>query len=797
MKQEARRKKKETGARAGRQKRRTAQRIIPVRDITADGIAQMDKNWYSLTLQLDDINYHTAGSEEQESIFTRWSEVLNLYGGHTTLQITTWNQNINPEQFREKICLPEQSDSYNAYRAEWNQMLFPKNLQDRSNVQKRKFLTIGTEAPDENMARDELFRLAFETNVMLKKNGSAARQLSQAEEFELLYDVYRPDHIGEFDPNMIDTVKRRGATVRDYIASDSVEFKRDHILIGDQFAQILFIRDLPTFLTDQISDEFTNFLFPMILSVHLQPMDPDGAIDFIQKRITDMDADKMRRQKKGILKGIIEPFIPFQLRNSLEEANELRNDVVNNDQKLFFTSVVILHMAETWEQLKKQKSDILSVGRRKTCQVGVLNYQQEEGLSAALPLGINKLKIDRALTTESAAVFQPFSVQELLQIDGQYYGRNAKTGNLILFNRLRLKTPSGFVLGTPGSGKSFLTKREMIHIILATDDDVIIIDPEREYTRLTQGFNGQVIHISAASKNFINPMDLTKDYSMGENGEAEDPLYLKSDFIMSLFEVILGGRGGLSPKQQSIVDRCMREAYKPLMQHDWDPALMPTLKEFHALMREQEEEEAQDMAIALEMYVLGNLKVFSHRTNADIHNRIICYDTKDLGKNLKTMGMLIVLDAIWNRVTKNREAGRRTWLYVDEMSLFFQSDYLASYFDEVYRRFRKWGGIATGITQNVTPMLAHPTAKTMLSNSDFLIIMNQAASDRDRLAELLHISDSLLDYITNAEEGYGLLSIGKSIIPFKDKFPKNTQLYRMMTTKIDEVSENKTQTWKV
>lgn len=797
MKQGTTKKKKEKGERAGRQKRRTAQRIIPIRDITSDGIAQTEKNRYALTLEIEDINYHTSSRDEQEGIFTRWSELLNLYGSNTTLQITSWNQNTDPEKFRAQICLQEKPDSYNAYRAEWNEMLFPKNLQDRSNVQKKKFLTIGAEAPDENMARDELFRLAFETSAMLKKTGSVTRQLTQAESLELLHDVYRPDHVGAFDPDMIGTVKRRGATVRDYIASDSVEFKRDHILIGDQFAQILFIKDLPSFLIDQISDEFTNFLFPMMLSIHLEPMDPGDAIALVRKKIVGMESDKMGRQKKGLTSGFIEPFVPFQLKNSLEEANELLDDVVNNDQKLFLTSVVIMHMAESMEQLKKQKEAIFAVGRKKACQVGVLNYQQEEGLNAALPLGICKLKIDRALTTESAAVFQPFSAQELLQMDGQYYGRNAKTGNLLLFNRLTLKTPSGFVLGTPGSGKSFLTKREMIHVILATNDDVIIIDPEREYTRLTQGFSGQVIHISAASKNFINPMELTRDYSMGENGEEEDPLLLKFDCIMSLFEVILGGHGGLSPKQQSIVDRCMREAYKPLMQHDWDPAYMPTLKEFHVIMKAQEEEEAQDMAVALEMYVLGNLKVFSNQTNVDVQNRIICYDTKDLGKNLKTMGMLIVLDAIWNRVTKNREAGKRTWLYVDEMSLFFKSDFLAAYFDEVYRRFRKWGGIPTGITQNVTPMLAHPTAKTMLSNSDFIIIMNQATSDRDRLADLLHISDSLLDYITNAEEGYGLLSIGKSIIPFKDKFPKNTQLYRMMTTKINEVSEDKMQTWKV
>lgn len=789
--------KKERGKKPSNAKKRTAQRIIPVRDIALDGIMQTGKSKYALTLEIDDINYHTASREEQETVFSRWAELLNIYGAHTTLQLTTWNQEINPEQFQRKICLPEQNDSYDPYRTEWNQMLFPKDVQDRSNVQKRKFLTLSTEANDGNVARDELFRLSFETGAMLKKMGSAARQLSKAGEMEVLHNTYRPDHIGEFNPDMIGTTKKRGGTIQDCIASDGIEFRRDHILIDDQFAQVLFIKDLPTFMVDQISDEFTNFLFPMMLSIHLQPIDPGDAISLVRKKIVGMESDKMGRQKKGLTSGFIEPFVPFHLKNSLEEANELLGDIVNNDQKLFFTSIVILHMADSLERLKRQKETILAVGRKKACQVGVLNYQQEEGLNAALPLGINKLKVDRCLTTESAAVFLPFSVQELLQVDGQYYGRNAKTGNLLLFNRLSLKTPSGFVLGTPGSGKSFLTKREMIHVILSTDDDVIIIDPEREYTRLTQGFGGQVIHISAASKNFINPMDLTKDYSMDENGETEDPLLLKSDFIMSLFEVILGGHGGLSPKQQSIVDRCMREAYKPLMQYAWDPANMPTLKDFHALMKAQEEEEAQDMAVALEMYVLGNLKVFSNQTNVDVQNRIICYDTKDLGKNLKTMGMLVVLDAIWNRVTKNREAGRRTWLYVDEMSLFFKSDYLAAYFDEVYRRFRKWGGIPTGITQNITPMLTHDTAKTMLSNSDFIIIMNQATSDRDRLADLLHISDSLLDYITNAEEGYGLLSIGKSIIPFKDKFPKNTQLYRMMTTKIEEISEDKIQTWKV
>lgn len=733
-------------------------------------------------------------------IHHRWCELLNLYD--TRMQLTIMNRPIRQEEYRRQILLEPEEDGYDMYREEWNQVLLPEPYQgqeEHDEIQRFKYLTVSTETEEEGIAKDDLQRLVFETSSQLKKIGSQANALNTAERLELLHDVYRGDQIGEFDPEQIVVGRKRGESVQDLIAADCLEFKRDHMMIGEKYAQAIFVKDLPTFLTDLIVDDLMSVSCSMMLSIHYEPLDPLDAMKLVSRQILNMESNKMDRQKKGILGGYIEPYVPYQLRNALKEAEELLEDVVNRDQKLFLLSFVIVHIADDLDTLKKQKKAIFTVGRKKRCQMGVLYYQQEEGLNAALPLGVNRLTVNRCLTTESAGVFLPFSTLELNHKNGLYYGRNTRTGNLILFDRLHLKTPSGFYLGTPGSGKSFLAKREIINVLLTTQDDIIIIDPEREYTSVVKNFGGEVIPISAASHHHINPMDLTRDYSMGADGQYQDPLLLKVDFIMSLFEVLLGGERGLTPKEQSIVERCLRETYQPLMEHQWNREYMPTLREFYQTMKAQPEEEASDMAVTLEMYTEGTLQVFSHETNVNIQNRLICYDTKDLGKKLKTMGMLIVLDAIWNRVTQNREQGKRTWLYVDEMSLFFQSDYLSTYFDEVYRRFRKWGGIPTGITQNITPMLHHETARTMLSNSDFIIIMNQATSDRDQLASLLNISDSLLRFVTNAEEGYGLIFIGKSILPFYDKFPKNTKLYRMMTTKIEEVNshDEEQKTWQL
>ncbi|MDD2483682.1 MAG: ATP-binding protein [Eubacteriales bacterium] len=765
-----------------KKRKKTTQNALPFDTIYEDGTVLLKKNQWSKTIEFEDINYQTARRDEQESMFNHYCDLLNTFPSSVGLQITIQNCAMDKEAFRKNILLPEVDDAYSGFRREWNQMLSDKLEEGKSNMQKKKSLTFTVEANDKEQAQDTFGRLTAEAATHLKKIGSQTKIRLLDEQMEVLHNVLRPENVGEFQWTPRIEQKKRGTSIKDAIAPDGLEYKRDHFMIGNQYAQVLYIKELPTFLSDQILTDLTDLRMNLMLSVHLRPLEPDQALKLVRKKITSMESNKMERQKKSIKGGFAEAFIPFHLQNALEEAKELLDDIVNKDQKLFLTSILIFHMAESKEALQKNQEMIVSAARKKLCQVGVLQYQQEEAFASVLPLGINTLRIDRCLTTDSTAIFVPFASQELMQPDGKYYGQNDVSGNLLLFNRLSLKTPSGFILGTPGSGKSFKAKEEMVNVLLSTDDDVIIIDPEREYTKLVENFQGEVIQISAASKNYINPLDINLNYA-----DDDDPLRLKSDFLLSFCEVILAGREGLTQTQKSIIDRCMRLTYMDLLQHDFDPAHTPTLADFGKIMREQKEEEAQGMATALELYTQGSLSVFSNRTNIDVNSRLICYDTKDLGKQLKSMGMLIVLDQIWNRVSANRQKGKRTWLYIDEMYIFFTSEYLATYFDEVYRRFRKWGGVPTGVTQNIRPMLESSTARTMIDNSDFIVVMNQSKSDRDALAELLKISDSLLDYITNAEEGYGLLSVGKSIIPFRDKFPKKTQLYRMMTTKVEEI----------
>lgn len=775
-------KKNTKGASVKRVVPRTAQQTIPYIMAYEDGIIEVSKGRFSRTIKFADINYHIARQEDKEDIFIRYCEFLNYFNSTIDIQITIINKSINVETLEKHVLLREKGDYLDEYREEYNEMLRHQIKEGKNDIQKEKYITLTIAANNIDEARSVFVRLESETLGLINKLGSHGFVLNIQERLELLHDLYRNGHEGEFvfQPKIN---KRKGLTSKDLIAPDSFEFKRDHMIIGDKYARAIFLKDLPSFLNDTILTELTDFRINMMVTINITPMEPHVALRLIKHKITGMEANKIDYQKRSLRSGYLEAFIPYELRYSLQEAQELLDDVISKNQKLYLTNIVIVHLANDKSALDRDTEQINAIARKYLCQMGTLNYQQEEGLNTVLPIGSNQLKIDRCLTTESTAVFIPFTSQELIQPNGMYYGLNAVSRNLILFNRKSLKNPNGFILGSPGSGKSFSSKREMINVLLNTNDDVIIIDPEREYTRLVQNFGGQVIYISAGSKNYINPLDMTIDYA-----DDDEPLLLKSDFVLSLCEVIVGGREGLNPKEKSIIDRCLKITYREYMQ-DFDPDKVPTLKDFHEILKRQKEPEAENLATALELYTTGNLSVFANKTNIDINNRLVCFDIKDLGKQLKTMGMLIVLDAIWNRITVNRFKGKRTWIYMDEIYLLFTNEYSANFLFELYKRARKWGAIPSGITQNVEDLLKSELARRMLSNSDFILMLNQAPSDRAELAKLLNISATQLSYVTNSDPGQGLLFSGNSIIPFVDKFPSNTKLYRMMTTKVEEVSQ--------
>lgn len=763
----------------------TIQDTIPYLAGNIDGIIESKRGVFSTTLEFEDINYQIARQDDQENIFLQYCKVLNYFDSHSDIEITINNTHINMGSFRKSIELGLKNDGLDLYREEYNNMLQYQVLEGKNNIKKDMYITISGEAKSFEEARMKFSKAQGEMQSNLKRMGSKSNVLDLNKRLEVLHDFFRTGEEGsfKFDDKKI---KRNGLETKNLIAPDSIRFHKNYFTMGNKFGRALYLKDLPSFLSDKFISELMEINKNMMLSIHIKPVEPDKALRLIQKQITGMEGNKIEYEKRSLKNGYLEPFIPYELKNSLAEANELLDDVTNKNQKVFLVSVILVHLADSKEELNDDTEILKNTASKNICKLGVLNYQQEQGLKSVLPLGVNYLKIDRTLTTESTAVLMPFSSQELIQRDGMYYGKNATSRNLLMFNRKSLKNPNGFLLGTPGSGKSFSAKREMVNVLLNTDDDVLIIDPEREYTSLAEGFYGEIIHISAGSKNFINPLDLNADYA-----DEDDPMLLKSEFLLSLCECLIGGREGLAAGEKTIIDRCCKKTYAKYLNSDFDKNKIPTLKDFQDVLENQNEPEAQELALALEIYTKGSLSIFANKTNVDTDSRFIVYDIKDLGKQLKTMGMLIVLDAVWNRITTNRARGRRTWIYMDEIYLLFSNEYSAQYLFELYKRARKWGAIPTGITQNVEDLLKSDLARSMLSNSDFLLMLNQASSDREELAHLLNISDTQLSYITSSDEGEGLLFSGNSIIPFVDKFPKDTQLYKMMTTKVDEINRDK------
>ena len=577
-----------------------------------------------------------------------------------------------------------------------------------------------------------------------------------------------------------------GLSTKDFVAPSSFAFRTGkQFQMGKKHGAVSFVQILAPELNDRLLADFLDMESSLIVSLHIQSVDQVKAIKTVKRKITDLDRSKIEEQKKAVRAGYDMDIIPSDLATYGNEAKKLLQDLQSRNERMFLVTFLVLNTADTPRQLDNNIFQASSIAQKYNCQLTRLDFQQEEGLMSSLPLGLNQIEIQRGLTTSSTAIFVPFTTQELYQTgkEALYYGINALSSNLIMVDRKLLKNPNGLILGTPGSGKSFSAKREIANCFLLTSDDIIICDPEAEYAPLVERLHGQVIRISPTSPHYINPMDLNLDYS-----DDESPLSLKSDFILSLCELIVGGKEGLQPVQKTIIDRCVRLVYNNYL-NDPCPENMPILEDLYNLLRAQDEKEAQYIATALEIYVTGSLNVFNHRSNVDITNRIVCYDIRELGKQLKKIGMLVVQDQVWNRVTINRAAHKSTRYYIDEMHLLLKEEQTAAYTVEIWKRFRKWGGIPTGITQNVKDLLSSREVENIFENSDFVYMLNQAGGDRQILAKQLGISPHQLSYVTHSSEGEGLLFYGSVILPFVDHFPKNTELYRIMTTKPQDLAQ--------
>ena len=773
-------------ANAKRQDKRhkSAQDSIPFQRMFPDGICRVTDTYYTKTIQFQDINYQLSQNEDKTAIFDGWCDFLNYFDASVHFQLTFLNMAANKDTYGTQITIPLRGDEDDAIRTEYTQMLRDQLAKGNNGLIKTKYLTFGIEADGMKTAKPRLERIETDVLNNFKRLGVAAEPLNGTERLRLLHDMLRIDDPAPFRFSW-DWLAPSGLSVKDFIAPSSFEFaKGNYFGIGQKRGAVSFLQILAPELNDRMLADFLDMESSLIVTMHVQSVDQISAIKTIKRKITDLDRMKIEEQKKAVRSGYDMDIIPSDLATYGAEAKKLLQELQSRNERMFLLTFLVLNIADSVPKLRNNVFQASSIAQKYNCQLVRLDFRQEEGLMSSLPLGLNQVEIQRGLTTSAVAIFVPFTTQELYQNGSEalYCGLNALSNNLIMVDRKFLKNPNGLILGTPGSGKSFAAKREIANVFFVTNDDIIICDPEAEYGPLVERLHGQVIKIAPTSPHFINPMDLNLNYSDDEN-----PLSLKSDFILSLCELIVGGKDGLQPVEKTIIDRCVRMVYRDYL-NDPKPENMPVLENLYQELRRQEEKEAQYVATALEIYVTGSLNVFNHRTNVDIQNRIVAFDIKELGKQLKKIGMLVVQDQVWNRVTVNREAHKATRYYIDEFHLLLKEEQTAAYSVEIWKRFRKWGGVPTGITQNVKDLLASREVENIFENSDYIYMLNQASGDRQILAKQLNISPHQLSYVTHSGEGEGLLFYGNIILPFVDRFPKDTELYRVMTTKPNEVS---------
>ena len=758
----------------------SAQQTIPYIAMHPDGICQIPGGLYTKTLEYEDINYAVASTEDQTAIISGWSACLNYFDSSLPFQLSFVNRRSRNAN-RYKVNIPAQEDDFNSIRGEYVEMLKGQIAKSNNGIERYKYITFGLPADGVAEARPRLGRVEADVMGNLKRLGVQSCPLDGRDRLAVLHGQMHPGGREPFRFAWKD-IPKTGMGTKDYIAPDSFDFRQSRTFrVGQMWGAASYLQIMASELSDKLLAEILELDAELTVTMHIQTVDQLKAIKTIKGKISDIGRMKAEEQKKAVRAGYDMEILPPDLITFSKDAAELLSDLQSRNERMFLLTFIVVNTAGSRQQLDNNVFQAASIAQKYNCQLTRLDFRQEEGLMSSLPLGLNQIEIQRGLTTSSVAIFIPFTTQELFQ-DGKealYCGLNALSNNLIMVDRKRLKNPNGLILGTPGSGKSFAAKREIANVFLVTDDDIIICDPEAEYGPLVERLHGQVIKISPTSPHYINPMDLNLNYSDDEN-----PLSLKSDFILSLCELIVGGKDGLMPVEKTIIDRCVRMVYRDYLS-DPVPENMPILEDLYNELRRQEEKEAQYIATALEIYVSGSLNVFNHRTNINIENRIVSFDIKELGKQLKKIGMLIVQDAVWNRVTVNREAHKSTRYYIDEMHLLLREEQTAAYTVEIWKRFRKWGGIPTGITQNVKDLLSSREVENIFENSDFILMLNQASGDRQILAKQLNISPHQLSYVTHSGEGEGLLFYGNVILPFVDRFPRG-EIYDLLTTKPQE-----------
>ena len=758
---------------------KTVQQSIPIDRLYKDGIFKCG-HAYSKTWRFSDVNYAVASDDDQLSMFLAHSALINGLPTDAMAKISVFNRQLSKEVL-SSLATPNGEESYKVYAEELAE-IFSDKMADSNNIVHDKFITISSEKKNIEESRTFFTRVGNDLTADYSKLSSKTTELGYKERLRIFYDFFRNGDSGEFEFDMKKAIAK-GKHFKDKICPDSIEFKSDHIRMGEKFARVIFLKEYPSFLKDSMLSELTDFSRSMMLSVDIQPIATDDAVKQVQKKLLAIETDITKWQQKQNMNNNFSANIPYEMEQMRKEIKEFLDDLTTRDQRMMFVTVTLVHVADSLDELNNDTETLLSIGRKHLCNFAILRYQQEDGFNTVLPYGLMKIKAVRTLTTESTAVLMPYKTQEIIDPGGLYYGINAISHNLLMCNRKLLLNGNGFVLGVSGSGKSFASKLEIALAAIFSKDDIIVIDPEREYAPLIKNLGGENIKLSVSSSNHINAMAINKDV------EDENPVSMKSELLISIFDELLKSGssrmgGGVGAKDKSIIDRCTIRVFADYMNGRTDKE--PTLMQLRDELLNQPEAEAHDLALCLEMFTTGSLNAFAHQSNVDVNKRIISYDILELGEQMKSIGLLIMLDNIMNRVIENRKKGKYTRVYIDEAHLFFKNQYSADFLLKAWKRFRKYGGLLTGITQNISDCLLNETARGMLSNSEFLLMLNQSPSDRKDLSELLNISDTQMSYITNAGAGRGLIKVGGSIVPFVNDFPTDTELYKLMSTKPGE-----------
>ena len=752
---------------------RKVQDVIPIKRIWPDGIFLVGSK-YAKSWKFTDINYLVASREDKESMFLTYSELLNGLDSGACTKITINNHHMKRSDFEDSVLMRYRGDGLDTYRDEYNQVILDKAM-DANGILQEKYVTITVGKRNVEEARAYFARMEVDLAAHFAALGAKCVSMDASERLRALHDFYRSGEENAFAFDIRNAAKH-GHDFKDYICPDSLEKHSDYLMLGERYARVLYLKDYASYIKDSFVAELTEMSRSMMLSIDILPVPTDEAVREVENRLLGVETNITNWQRKQNQNNNFSAVVPYDMELQRKESKEFLDDLTTRDQRMFFAVITIVITADTKEELDQDTETILSTARKHMCQMAVLKYQQLDGLNTVLPIGTRKINAFRTLTTESLAVFIPFKVQEIMDKGGIYFGENAISHNLIMCNKENLLNQSAFVLGVPGSGKSFSVKELIAFLILNTDDDILVCDPEGEYAPLVEAMGdlGSVIRVSAGGRDRLNAMYMVDGY--GEN----NPIVVKSEFIMSLVEQI--DKKGVGPQHKSIIDRCIAQVYREA----YETSTIPTLCTLREKLLEQPEPEAKQIALSLELYTTGSLDIFGKQSNVDLDKRVVVFDIHGLGAQLKPTGLLVITDTMLNRVTLNWKKGKRTHVFIDEFHVVFENEFSAQFFNSAWRQFRKRNAYPTAITQNVEYLLDSVQASTMLSNSEFIVMLNQAASDREELAKLLNISNEQMSYITNADPGCGLIKYGGSLVPFVNRFPKDTMLYQLMTTRPGE-----------